>query len=49
VPVIAVVPHMWTPRELKLLRAEMAMLMLIVGSTIAASGTIVVLRSMKVL
>lgn len=49
VSVLAVVPHLWTPRELRFFRAEIAMIVVVVTSTIAASGALVVLKSMKVL
>jgi len=49
VPIAAVVPHLWTPRELKGLRWELVMLTLAVGATFAASVTLSVLRVTKAL
>jgi len=49
VPIAAVVPHMWTPRQLKGLRIELAMLMLAVVATVALSAAVSVLRMTKVI
>jgi len=49
VPVAAVIPHFWTLRELKSLRAEQFLLVLVVAATIAASATLALLRVLKVL
>src|SRR6266853_1011655 len=38
VPIITVVPHLWSPRELKSLRWELALLTLVVVATVAASA-----------
>jgi len=49
VPVVVVVPHLWSPSELKGLRWEFQMLALAVGATLALSATLSVLRAVKVL
>jgi polysaccharide chain length determinant protein (PEP-CTERM system associated) len=48
-PVLVVVPHLWSPAELKSLRMELMLLALIVLGTIGASATLSALRLMKVL
>jgi protein tyrosine kinase modulator len=48
-PVIAVVPHLWSPAELKSLRSELVFLTLIVVTTVGASVTLSVMRVLKVL
>lgn len=49
VAVVAVVPHMWAPKELKNLRLEIMALLLAVGGTVAMSALVSVLRVLKVL
>jgi polysaccharide chain length determinant protein (PEP-CTERM system associated) len=49
VALVAVVPHLWTPRELKGLRLEILLLSLTVGVTIAVSVALSVLRVTQVL
>ncbi|MGB7541246.1 MAG: XrtA system polysaccharide chain length determinant [Burkholderiales bacterium] len=49
VPVAAVIPHMWTPRELGGLRWELVLLTLAVVATVAVSAGLTVLRLTKVL
>jgi polysaccharide chain length determinant protein (PEP-CTERM system associated) len=48
VPIISVVPHLWSPSELKGLRSEIIVLALIVLSTIGVVGTLSAMRLMKV-
>ena len=48
-PIITVVPHLWTAGELKSLRAELVLLTFVVVATIAASGAISAMRLMRVL
>ena len=43
-PIMAVVPHFWTPRELKGLRRELALLVLVIFTTVATSATVAALR-----
>lgn len=49
VPIVAVVPHLWSPAELKSLRAELVLLSLLVVGTVGVSAGASVLRLMKVL
>jgi len=49
VPIITVVPHLWSPRELKGLRWELALLTLVVVATVAASAAVSAIRFTKVL
>lgn len=49
VPVVAVVPHHWSPQEMRGLRIEIGMLALVVVSTVAGSAAVAVLRTLKVL
>lgn len=49
VPMITIVPHLWSPTELKSLRWEVVLLSLIVVATIAASAAISAMRVIKVL
>jgi protein tyrosine kinase modulator len=49
VPIAAVVPHLWTPRELKGLRIELAMLMFVMVATVALSAAVSVLRMTRVI
>src|SRR5882762_6556704 len=49
VPIITVVPHLWSPRELKSLRWELALLTLVVVTTVAASAAVSAIRFTKVL
>ncbi len=44
IPVAAVVPHLWSPGELKALRLELVLLMLAVGATLAVSATLSMYR-----
>jgi hypothetical protein len=48
VPIVAVVPHLWTPREIKALRWELPLLKLAVGATVAVSVALSVLRVIMV-
>jgi hypothetical protein len=48
-PVLTVVPHLWTPGELKSLRWELALLTVFVVATIAGSAVVTGLRFTKVL
>ena len=48
-PIMVVVPHLWSPVELKRLRVELVMLMLVVAGTVGVSATLSALRVMKVL
>jgi polysaccharide chain length determinant protein (PEP-CTERM system associated) len=47
--VAAVVPHLWSPKELKSLRLEVLLLTLAVVATVAVSAMLSVLRMIKVL
>ena len=49
VPLAAVIPHMWTPKELKNLRLEFLLLTLTVGATVLMSVAVSVLRIAKVI
>jgi polysaccharide chain length determinant protein (PEP-CTERM system associated) len=49
VPIVAVVPHLWSPAELKSLRTELVLLSLLVVGTVGMSAGASVLRLMKVL
>ena len=49
VAIAAIVPHLWTPRQLRGLRVEIVLLAFVVVSTVFASGTIAYLRMTKVL
>src|SRR6266481_769262 len=49
VPIITVVPHLWSPTELKSLRWELALLTLVVVATVAASAAVSAIRFTKVL
>jgi hypothetical protein len=49
VPMVTVVPHLWSPREVKSLRWEVVLLSLVVVATIAASAAISAMRVIKVL
>jgi hypothetical protein len=46
---VTVVPHLWSPTELKSLRWEVVALTLVVVVTIAASAAVSAMRFMKVL
>jgi polysaccharide chain length determinant protein (PEP-CTERM system associated) len=46
-PVVAVVPHLWTPEELKTLRTELVFLSLIVVTTVGVSATLSAMRLLK--
>jgi len=48
-PIATVVPHLWSPRELKGLRWELVLLTLVVLATIAASAAVSAMRFIKVL
>jgi hypothetical protein len=48
-PIMAVVPHLWSPAELKSLRVEFMFLAVAVLGTVGASATVSALRLMKVL
>jgi polysaccharide chain length determinant protein (PEP-CTERM system associated) len=48
-PIVTVVPHLWSPTELKSLRSELVLLTLIVVATIAASAAVSAMRFIKVL
>lgn len=48
-PIMAVVPHLWSPAELKSLRYEFVLLTLVVLGTVGMSAGASVLRLMKVL
>jgi hypothetical protein len=49
VPVVAVVPHLWTPADLKALRWETAFLTLMVVGTLVAAAALSVLRVMRLI
>src|SRR5262249_54416409 len=49
VAVVAVVPHMWAPRDLKALRLEITALLFAVAGTVGTSAVISALRVLKVL
>jgi len=49
VPVAAIVPHLWSPGELRGLRKELAMLAVAVTATLALSATLSVVRLLGVL
>jgi polysaccharide chain length determinant protein (PEP-CTERM system associated) len=49
VPIVTIVPHLWSPTELKSLRWEVVFLSLVVVATIAASAAIAAMRVIKVL
>jgi len=49
VPIVTIVPHLWSPTELKSLRWEVVFLSLVVVATIAASAAISAMRVIKVL
>lgn len=49
VPVLAVVPHLWSPAELKSLRWETGFLTLLVVGTLAAAAALSVLRLTKLI
>ncbi len=49
VPVAAIVPHLWGPRELAGLRKELAILALVVTATLALSATLSIARVLGVL
>lgn len=46
-PIMTVVPHLWTPENLKNLRWELAVLVMLVVTSIAASATISLVRFTK--
>lgn len=48
-PIMAAVPHLWSPAELKSLRVELMFLALVILGTVSASATVSALRLMKVL
>ncbi|MGC2518189.1 MAG: XrtA system polysaccharide chain length determinant [Burkholderiales bacterium] len=48
-PIMTVVPHLWTTGELKSLRWELVLLTLLIVATIAASAAVAVLRFTKVM
>ena len=48
-PIMAVVPHLWSPAELKSLRLELMFLTLVVFGTVGVSAIVSALRLMKVL
>jgi protein tyrosine kinase modulator len=47
-PIMAVVPHFWTPQELKGLRWELVLLALVIFATVAASAGVAALHVTKV-
>jgi len=49
VPIAAIVPHLWSPGELRGLRKELAILALVVTATLALSATLSVVRFLGVL
>jgi len=49
VPIAAIVPHLWSPEALIGLRKELAILALVVASTVALSATLSVVRLLGVL
>jgi polysaccharide chain length determinant protein (PEP-CTERM system associated) len=49
VPMVTVVPHLWSPTELKSLRWEIVLLSLVVVATIAASAAVSAMRVTKML
>ena len=49
VPLAAVIPHLWTPGEIKTLRRELLILTLTVGATLVMSVAVSVLRLTKVM
>ena len=49
VPMAAIVPHLWSPGELRGLRKELAILALVVTATLALSATLSVVRFLGVL
>jgi len=44
VPVAAIVPHLWSPRDLRGLRKELVILSLVVAATLAVSAALSVAR-----
>jgi len=48
-PIVTVVPHLWSPTELKSLRLELVLLTLVMVATIAASAALSAMRVIKVL
>jgi hypothetical protein len=48
-PITTVVPHLWSPRELRGLRWELLLLSLIVVATVAASAAASAVRFIEVL
>jgi hypothetical protein len=48
-PIVTVVPHLWSPTELKGLRLELVLLTLVVVATIAGSAAVSAMRFVKVL
>jgi hypothetical protein len=48
-PIVAVVPHLWTPAEVKGLRSELVFLSLVVVTTIGASAALSAMHVLKVL
>jgi polysaccharide chain length determinant protein (PEP-CTERM system associated) len=48
-PIVAVVPHLWTPAEVKGLRSELVFLSLVVATTIGASAALSAMHVLKVL
>jgi polysaccharide chain length determinant protein (PEP-CTERM system associated) len=48
-PIVTVVPHLWSPTELKGLRLELVLLTLVVVATIAGSAAVSTMRFIKVL
>jgi polysaccharide chain length determinant protein (PEP-CTERM system associated) len=48
-PIISVVPHLWSPAEIKSLRLELVLLALVVLGTVGASATLSAMRLMRIL
>jgi hypothetical protein len=48
VPIVAVVPHMWSQTELRNLRSELWVMGLVVLATIGTAGALAAMRLMKV-
>jgi polysaccharide chain length determinant protein (PEP-CTERM system associated) len=49
VPIVAVIPHMWSQAELRNLRSELWVMGLVVLATVGAAGALAAMRVMKVL
>jgi len=48
-PIVTVIPHLWSPTELRTLRSELVLLTLLVVATIAVSAALSAMRFLKVL